>query len=97
MLDLYHTKYDLETLKQNIYLLKLVDIVKTQRLTSEFVVKYILNPKYQLLPEEEKLTIDFILQYQRQLTKYKLLLTLATISHEEDSLEDFEVYSNQSK
>lgn len=95
MLDLYDKKYDLETLKQHIYLLRLVDIVKTQTLTSEFIVKYILNPKYQLLPEEEKISIPFILEHQRQLTKNSLFRAMVSVEHEDDSLDDFEVYSNK--
>ena len=32
MLDLYNNKYDRKTLKDNIYALKLIDILKTQTL-----------------------------------------------------------------
>ena len=56
MLDLYNKQYDMQTLKENIYAHNIWDILKTQCLTKEFCVKYILNKKYQLTEEEEKIT-----------------------------------------
>ena len=44
MLDLKNKKYDMKTLKQYIYAVSLVEILKTQHLTADFVLKYILNP-----------------------------------------------------
>lgn len=44
MLDLYNYKYDRQTLKDNIYSVKLIDIVKTQTIDVDFVVRYILHP-----------------------------------------------------
>ena len=41
MIDLYNNKYDRETLKQNIYAVKLIDILKTQTIDVSFVVRYI--------------------------------------------------------
>ena len=46
MLDLYNNKYDRETLKQYIYAVKLIDIIKTQTIDVKFAVRYILNEKY---------------------------------------------------
>ena len=48
-IDLYKNKYDRETLKKYIYAVKLIDILKTQTLDVSFVVKYILNSKYNFL------------------------------------------------
>ena len=48
MLDLYNNKYDRQTLKENIYALNFIDILKTQTIDVTFAVRYILNPKYQL-------------------------------------------------
>jgi hypothetical protein len=48
MLDLYNNKYDRQTLKDNIYAVKLLDILKTQVIDVTFAVRYILNTKYQL-------------------------------------------------
>ena len=53
MIDLYNNKYDRETLKQNIYAVKLIDILKTQTIDVSFVVRYILNENYQLLSGEK--------------------------------------------
>ena len=47
MLDLYNIKYDRNTLKENIYDLKLIDILKTQKLDLSFIVRYILSDLYQ--------------------------------------------------
>ena len=52
--DLLNTKYSINALINNIYLFNLIDILKTQDLTEEFVVNYILNPIYQLTEEEKK-------------------------------------------
>ena len=52
--DLLNTKYSINALINNIYLFNLVDILKTQDLTEEFVVNYILNPLYQLKEEANK-------------------------------------------
>lgn len=49
MLDLYNNKYDRETLKANIFAVKLIDILKTQKLDLTFVVRYILQKKYWLV------------------------------------------------
>ena len=45
MLDLYNNKYDRQTLKDNIYAVKLLDILKTQVIDVSFAVRYILNTK----------------------------------------------------
>jgi hypothetical protein len=60
-MDLYKNKYDLETLKRNIYFFNLIDILKTQHLTPRFVVHYVLNNHYQLTKEEEQITIEKVL------------------------------------
>ena len=52
MLDLYNIKYDRNTLKENIYSLKLIDILKTQELDLSFIVRYILSDLYQLHEED---------------------------------------------
>ena len=43
MLELYHNKYDRKTLKNNIYNIKLIYIIKTQKIDVTFAVRYILN------------------------------------------------------
>jgi hypothetical protein len=60
MFNLYNNKYDRQTLKENIYAFKLIDILKTQQLDTSFIVKYILNHLYQLTDEEKKINIDLV-------------------------------------
>lgn len=67
MLDLYNKKYSIDELIENIYALPLLDILKTQQLTKDFCINYILNPSYQLLEEEECLTIEDIIYFQPHL------------------------------
>jgi hypothetical protein len=71
--DLLNTKYSINALINNIYLFNLLDILKTQDLTEEFVVNYILNPIYQLTEEEKKITLLDVLNYQPKLNHNKLL------------------------
>lgn len=95
MLDLYNKKYSREELKQNIYAVKLIDILKTQTLDVTFIVRYILNTKYQLLEEDEKITIHMVLQYQPHIDKNKLRVELYSYHSDDDSIEDFETVSLQ--
>jgi hypothetical protein len=95
MLDLYNKKYSREELKTHIYAVKLTDIIKTQILDTTFIVRYILNPIYQLLEEDEKITVDMVLQYQPHIKKEILLLELKLYSVDDDSVEDFEMVSNK--
>ena len=39
MLDLYNTKYDMKTLEKYIHQVKLIDILKTQIIDIDFVMK----------------------------------------------------------
>lgn len=66
-LDLLNNKYNMEVLKQYIFALNLIDILKTQHLTSEFVIDFILNKDFQLTEEENNLTIKDIFLYQPHL------------------------------
>ena len=66
MLDLYNNKYDRETLKANIFAVKLIDILKTQKLDLSFVVRYVLQKKYWLV-REDSITIYEVIKYQPHL------------------------------
>ena len=55
MLDLYNIKYDRKTLKEHIYDVKLIDVLKTQILDLTFIVRYILSDLYQLHRPERKM------------------------------------------
>jgi len=95
MLDLYNKKYNRETLKQYIYSVRLIDIVKTQKLDVTFIVRYILNPKYQLHEIDEYLNIDTVLMYQRHINKQNLEQEMLNYSSDDDSVEDFETVSKK--
>lgn len=95
MLDLYNNKYDMQTLKENIYAVSLWDILKTQILTKDFCVKYILNKNYQMLEEDEKITVKDVLQLQSHIDKRELLVGIVNYCSEDDSFEDFESFANR--
>jgi hypothetical protein len=72
-MNLYSTKFSIDSLINNIYLFNLVDILKTQDLTEEFIVNYILNPIYQLTEEEKSITIIDVLKNQKKINENKLM------------------------
>ena len=92
MLDLYNYKYDRQTFKDNIYSVKLIDIVKTQTIDVDFVVRYILNEKYQL-HEDDCVTTEDILKYQPQIKYKDLQDAFFNLDSDEDSIDDFETVS----
>ena len=95
MLELYNKQYDMKVLKDNIYAHNLWDILKTQILTKEFCVKYILNTNYQMSKEEEEITFQDVLRLQPHIKKRELLIEIVNYSPEDDSYEDFESFSNR--
>ena len=94
-MDLKNKKYDRATLKENIYLFNLCDILKTQTVDSSFAVKYLLNPKYQLEENERKITPKMILQYQPHISNVELLDQILSYDSDDDSVDDFETISNR--
>lgn len=101
MLDLYGKKYDKETLKRYIYLLNLIDILKTQRIDADFAARYILNKKYQLTEEEESINPSIVLKFQHHISKEALQKALINYDSDDDSILDFEqtslknIYTNK--
>jgi hypothetical protein len=95
MLDLYNNKYDYKTLKENIYAVKLIDILKTQILNETFIVRYILSDLYQLHDEDKNISVKDVIQYQPHINKEKLLYILTNYDSDDDSVEDFESYSKR--
>ena len=55
-LDLYSNRFPINVLESNIDSLDLRTLIKTQNLTYDFIVNYVLNDEYQITPEEK--TID---------------------------------------
>lgn len=93
MIDLYNNKYDRETLKNNIYAVSLVDIIKTQILDYTFVSRYILNKKYQFSDEDKNIDIPFVLKWQPHMDKDELLDELDKYDSDDDSIIDFQTFS----
>jgi hypothetical protein len=88
---LYNTKLSMDALINNIYLFNLVDILKTQELTEEFIVNYILNPKYQLTPEEKSITVIDVLKNQPKINvnKFMRLYIIGAIDDMKPNFEDY--------
>jgi len=59
-----------KVLINNIYTLDLITIIKTKKLSYNFVNNYILNSDYQKDREEKEITLGMILCYQPHLIKY---------------------------
>jgi hypothetical protein len=95
MLDLYNNKYDRATLKEHIYAVELMDILKTQILDISFIVRYILNGLYQLTDEDKKINIDVVLLLQPHIQREKLEGSLKLYNSRDDSIEDFQSYSEK--
>lgn len=91
MLDLYNTKYSREILKENIYALHLISILKTQKIDSTFATRYILNPKYQLLKEEQEITIDLVVLFQPHISKEEIEREMELYGSDDDSIDTFEM------
>jgi hypothetical protein len=95
MLDLYNKQYNRETLKKYIYSVRLVDILKTQKLDITFIVRYILNPKYQLTEVDEYINVDTVLMYQKHIERKQLSEVMLEYISDDDSIEDFESVSKK--
>lgn len=99
--DLYNNQYDYETLKTNIYAVSLIDILKTQILTADFCIKYILNKNFQLADEDQNINIALVKHMQPHLTeddfvRAELGVSIKRLNRERiDSFEDFESYANR--
>jgi hypothetical protein len=95
MLDLYNNKYDRKTLKDNVYAVKLMDILKTQTLDISFIVRYILSDLYQIHEDEMNISIDDVIKYQPHINRLELEKALVDYNSDDNSIEDFETVSNK--
>lgn len=95
MIDLSNNKYDRKTLKEYIYAVKMIDILKTQIIDETFAARYILNKKYQFDEEDEKLTYQDVLRLQPHINPYNLKKAVHTYDSDDDSVEDFETVANK--
>lgn len=92
MLDLYNKKYSMDILKEYIYAISLMDIIKTQIIDVKFAVQYILNIKYQL-HENDNITAPMVLQYQPHISYIELQKALLDYESDDDYSIDFEKVS----
>jgi len=74
--DLKTQHYTQDILKYNIYKLSLWEILRTQKLTAEFCVKYILNNDFQLTEEDEKISVNDVLKLQPHISEEELVYTI---------------------
>jgi hypothetical protein len=95
MLDLYNIKYDRKTLKENIYAVKLMDILKTQNLDITFIVRYILSDLYQIHEDDMNISIEDVIKYQPHINKKELEKALLDYNSDEDSIEDFQTFAEK--
>lgn len=97
-LDLENNHYSMDILKENIYAIGLFEILHTQKINEEFAVNYILNNRFQLSDDEEKITIECVMELQPHLNKEKLL-SLYLIGPADYDFPNFEKYAleNSSK
>lgn len=93
MIELYKNKYSREILKEYIYAVAMIDILKTQDLDCSFCVRYILNDNYHFLSEDDNITFDDVLKYQPHISRIQLLIGLANYKRDDDSVEDFESFA----
>jgi hypothetical protein len=95
MIDLYKNTYDRQTLKDNIYAVRLIDILKTQKIDVTFAVRYILNTKYQIHPDDETIDSYTVLKYQPHISKDDLHKAIDDYESCDDSVDDFETVSKR--
>jgi hypothetical protein len=93
MLDLYNKKYSMDILKENIYDLRFIDILRTQKIDVKFAVKFILNIKYQL-HEFDDISAPMILKYQPHISYIELQKALLDYESDDEYIIDFESVSN---
>ena len=94
-MELHNKNYDRETLKNNIYMFNLIDILKTQKIDATFAVRYLLNSKYQLEENEKMINPKMILFYQPHIKKLELLNQMLLYDSDDDSIDDFETVSSR--
>ena len=95
MLDLYNNKYDRQTLKDNIYAVSLIDILKTQKIDVTFAVRYILNTNYQINDKDSIINAAIVLHYQHHITREELQKAMDEYVSDDDSVDDFETISKR--
>ena len=93
MLDLNNRQYDRQTLKDNIYDVNLLVLLKTQKIDTTFAVRYILNKKYDLNDEYKILTPELVVRLQPHIKVEDLRFEILNYDSDDDSVTDFETVS----
>lgn len=71
-IDLYSNKFPIDILEKNIHNLDLLTLIKTQDLTYDFIINYVLNQEYQITPEEKTIDIYDVVNFQKNINLQKL-------------------------
>ena len=75
-LDLYSFNFPIDVLESNINSLDLKTLLRTQDLTYDFIVKYVLNDEYQITPEERTIDIYDVVYNQPHININELKIRL---------------------
>jgi hypothetical protein len=92
-LDLKSQKYPINDLIWNIYALDFLEVLRTQHLTEEFIVDYILNKDYQKTEIEQRININNVLKYQPHLNNDRLKYLIREFDKSKRLFPDFEKYA----
>ena len=92
-IDLKNQKYPINDLIWNIYALDLLEVLKTQHLTEEFTVDYILNKDYQMTEIEKLITIKTVLKCQSHLNSDRLKYLIREFDKSKRLFPNFEKYA----
>ena len=83
-LDLKNKKYDLKTLKENIHTLDYNELLETQKLTPNFIAKYVINKK-----KGKNIFVDYIIKVQPHITRFEMVNALVDYDSDKDSFEEY--------
>jgi len=95
MLNLKENQYDRQTLKNNIYAVDLLELLKTQHIDVTFAVRYLLNKNYDINNKYNNITPQLVVDYQPHITLKSILCEAIQYQSDDDSVEDFESVSKK--
>lgn len=95
MLNLKENQYDRQTLKNNIYAVDLLELLKTQHIDVTFAVRYLLNKNYDIDNKYNNITPQLVVEYQPHITLKSILYEALQYQSDDDSVEDFESVSKK--
>ena len=92
-IDLKNQKYPINDLIWNIYALDFLEVLRTQHLTEEFIVDYILNKDYQKTEIEQRININNVLKCQPHLNNDRLKYLIRKFDKSKRLFPNFEKYA----